>query len=118
MSHAIEQCYGAYVELFPVARKPHRCHACHEQIGTGQKYARVQIVFEGSAETVKRCLRCQKIHEHLRELDRGALWPDERLDCGEEYTEHWGKEPPPEIAALAFALPGEVESSEGGGAGG
>jgi hypothetical protein len=28
--------------------------------------------------------------------------------CGREYPEEWGEEPPPEIAALAFALPGET----------
>lgn len=113
MSVEAGECADVYDERFPRARKPHRCEACGETIAPGHRYARVGVVWEGTADSWIRCMRCQKIHEHLREVCRGETggdeWPDDRLNCGHEYTERWGKEPPPEIAALAFALPGEVK---------
>lgn len=109
MSHSVDECYDVYRESERQARKLHQCDACGDQIRPGDRYFCVGIVFEGEGESVKRCLRCQRIHQHLRTLAPGDMWPDERLNCGEEYTEHWGREPPPEIAALAFALPGETK---------
>lgn len=110
MSHSIDDYYSVYKETETKARKEHQCSACSEPISPNQVYTRVQIVFDKSAETVKRCSRCQAIHIHLREKGRGDTWPAERLDCGESYRDHWGEEPPEEIAALAFALPGEAKS--------
>lgn len=37
---------------------------------------------------------------------------DRELRCGHSYEDVHGKPPPPEIAALAFALPGEVDLDE------
>ena len=108
MCHAADEVYDVYDETFPRARKEHQCSACRETIAPGQRYARVGIVFQKEAETVVRCLRCQRIHEHLRDLAPGDLWPDEHLNCGQKYHDTWGTEPPEEIAKLAFALPGEV----------
>lgn len=108
MSYVADEHYSVYDERFPRARKEHKCDACKERIFGGQRYAKVGIVFQGTANTVIRCLRCQKLHEHLRELGDGDTWPEERLNCGQRYEDEWG-ELPPEIAALAFALPGEVE---------
>jgi len=108
MSHTVEEQYTIYDERRVRARIRHECDACDLPIEPGHAYMRIGILFDGEWETVKRCLRCQAIHEHLREL--GAFfetWPAERLDCGEEYRAHWGNEPPPEIAALAFWRPGE-----------
>lgn len=109
MSHSCDEQYDVYDERFPRARKQHRCDACRETIPAGHRYARVSVVFDKSADTYKRCMRCQRIHEHLRDLAPGDTWPDEQLACGETYQNEWGEDPPPEIAALAFALPGEVE---------
>lgn len=109
MSYEAEEAYAVYDETDRRARKAHECHACGEQIAPGHSYTHVAIVFDGRGRTVKRCARCQAIHLHLRTLGGGEMWPDEKLDCGEEYRAHWGKEPPAEIAALAFALPGEVK---------
>lgn len=109
MSHSVEETYAVYDERSPVARKEHRCDACDERIAPGQQYARIGIVFQGEAESVKRCLRCQAIHEYLRDKDPGETWPAERLDCGEKYEDHWGEDPPERIAALAFALPREMQ---------
>jgi hypothetical protein len=111
MSHEIDDCYQVYQETERAARKPHVCSACREPIRVGDKYCYVWIVDgDSSTEQVRRCLRCQKIHEHLRKLDPGNMWPDERLDCGEGYDEHWGEEPPQDIAALAFATADEMQA--------
>ena len=93
------------------ARKIHHCQACGEDVRPGDKYARVFFVFDGDAHTVKRCERCEAIFTHLsaRMRREGEMeeYCDERLACGHEYKERWEEEPPPEIAALAFWLPGE-----------
>lgn len=107
MSHAIDETYEVYTELHPIARKPHVCSACEEPIAVGATYTRCTVVWDGKATTYKRCVRCQAIHKHLRAKGEGETWPAEKLDCGEEYREHWGKEPPAEIAALAFWRPGD-----------
>lgn len=109
MSHGIDETYSVYNEVCRRARKDHTCDACEETISTGHRYMRVGIVFDGKGESVKRCLRCQAIHDHLKEMGKGDTWPAEKLDCGESYESHWDGPPPNEIAALAFALPGETE---------
>ena len=101
--------YAVYNEKVVTARKLHTCHACDELISPGYHYVRLGMVFDGHAKTIKRCMRCQRLHEHLRV--KGAkmdMYPAERLDCGETYQDHWGEDPPDDIAALAFALPGET----------
>jgi hypothetical protein len=108
VSHSYDDTYEVYNERPRKARKPHVCSACHEEIPPGAKYYTVFIVFDGETQSWCRCARCQAIHKHLRTLAPGELWPDETLDCGEDYKEHWGVEPPPEIARLAFLLPGEA----------
>lgn len=124
MSYSAEGSYELYDEKRRKARKDHRCSACRETIARGQQYTRVFLVYDGSWEVLRRCQRCQAIHEHLRKVSSHVgwrigepLWPDERLACGREYTEHWGVEPPAEIAALAFWRPGEptpvVDAPEG-----
>lgn len=107
MSQWCDEAADVYSERATRARKAHTCAACGEAIAPGHVYTRVSIVFDGTVESLKRCARCQKLHEHLRTLGDHEMWPAERLDCGEEYAQHWGEDPPPEIAALAFALPGE-----------
>lgn len=106
-----------YAESERTARKPTKCDACAAPIAVGEKYAYVFIVFEGDRSQVRRCARCQVIHKHLREVchqnerfgDGVARYPDEELKCGDDYRDLWGVDPPQEIAALAFALPGEVK---------
>jgi|SRR5690606_3229449 len=107
MSHSIDEIYSVYHEQFVCARKEHTCSACQEKISKGTRYTKVRIVFDGRANSIKRCFRCQQIHEHLRELDPGELWPDERLDCGLDYEEEWGKPPSIELQELAFIFPDE-----------
>jgi hypothetical protein len=111
VSHSIDETYEVYNEVSRTARKGHICDACDEPIRPGDRYCSVHVVFDHNAETIKRCLRCQEIHNHLRDLGGGETWPAERLDCGEDYREHWGREPPAEIAALAFATADEMQAS-------
>ncbi len=107
MSHCVDESYDVYAESRTTARKSHECDACDGPIAPGDIYYRIRWVFEGSADGVKRCIRCQFIHEHLRGLGDGDMWPAEKLDCGEEYEQHWGRKPPPAIAELAFWRPGD-----------
>lgn len=110
MSYFVDDTYDIYNETLRKARKAHTCDACKETIAPGHRYTVIFILSDGTKRSLKRCARCQKIHEHLRHLDAyRETWPDERLNCGETYEDEWGKSPPDKIAALAFALPGEVE---------
>lgn len=111
MSQSCDESYDAYTETERKARKAHVCDACKEPIARGHRYFYITWVFDGSADCVKRCLGCQAIHLHLRKLGQGDdMWPSETLDCGEEYTDHWGKPPPEHIARLAFFSPEEKQA--------
>lgn len=93
------------------ARKEHKCDGCKEKIRSGQKYRYVSILFDGSWTNYRRCERCEAIYAHLTERIRKEGDVDEfcheALDCGHDYAERWEEEPPAEIAALAFWLPGD-----------
>lgn len=107
MSHSCDETYSVYDEQSRRARKLHRCSACKETIRPGDRYFSIHVVHDG-ATTIKRCLRCQKMHEHLRCLGDGDTWPDERLNCGESYENEWG-ECPLDIQRLAFLTPDEAQ---------
>lgn len=102
MSYFSDESYDVYSETTRKARKHHQCCACGDHIGPNDAYTVCVTIFDGSAQTIKRCLRCQAIHKHLRVLCANEdRWPDERLNCGERYEDEWG-DCPPEIQALAF----------------
>jgi RNase P subunit RPR2 len=111
MSEYADDYCEVWSETSPVARKRHTCDACNGPITPGRRYHRTFSVFEGTADTVIRCERCQAIYEHLRAKMAVAGEPDEccnpTLSCGHEYKERWKVPPPEEIAALAFWLPGD-----------
>lgn len=109
MSHYCDEYYSLYKERRVKARKEHKCDACGEVVSVGHYYFRISIMFEGEAETVKRCLRCQTLHLHLRGIEPGEMWPNEKLDCGKDYKAEWGKEPPPEMEMLAFVTQEESQ---------
>jgi hypothetical protein len=79
------------------ARKEHRCDACDESIQPGHLYQHTFWVFDGEAGSYKHCRRCWTIYK--------ALGPEANplLDCGTVWND-----PPPEIEALAFALPSDI----------
>ena len=110
MSHYCDEPYDAYSCRTIKARKTHECSACGGVIEPKHRYVKIGMVYDGSASTVKRCLRCEAIHTHLSTLGRDQdLYPAERLDCGQSYKDEWGKEPPPEIAALAFKTGADMQ---------
>lgn len=110
MSRSCDGQYDVYRQTPRKARKEHRCNACWRDgaIQPGHAYTVVATVYEGAAHTIKRCARCQALHDHLKELcsEDNERWPDERLNCGESYESEWG-DVPEWIAAMAFWLPGE-----------
>jgi len=90
------------------ARKEHQCDACDETIAPRSRYHRIKILFDGSWDTILRCVRCEEIHAHLVSLLKDYdEWPNDRLNCGHTYEEMHGEGPPEDIAALAFALPSD-----------
>lgn len=109
MSHGFDETYKVYCETERTARKAHTCHACFDTISVGHRYWYISAVLDG-VTVIKRCLRCQLLHKHLRSLAPGELWPNEQLDCGEDYLENWGREPPEEIRALAFKTAEEMQN--------
>lgn len=111
MSYSAEEKYDVYDERRQRSRKARDCEACCETIRPGDLYYVIGIVYDGTAHSVKRCVKCQRIHEHLRHLGDSETWPREKLNCGEDYEEEWGRPPPEEIQALAFMTPDEAQSS-------
>lgn len=110
MSRSCDETYNVYDETWTLARKEHDCVACELPIRKGDRYMRAVAIHNGRVNVYKRCARCQFLHEFLRGMGRDsyeALWPDERLNCGEDFEEHWGSPPPDFVAELAFWLPGE-----------
>lgn len=92
MSHSVDERYDVYNEREPRARVDHVCDACKDTIRRGDRYANVKVVFEGSAETIKRCLRCQRMHEHLRSAGRSEVTkPPARKPCKNRHqcTSEW-----------------------------
>lgn len=94
-----------------VARKEHKCCACKEAIKPGHTYTKITLGFEGKVNEHKHCLRCRAMFDALQKKCLAASDGEEcaalRLNCGHEYKEKWGEDPPPELAELAFLLPGE-----------
>jgi len=104
-----DQC-PVWKERTRTARKPHECLGCRETIGPGHKYNETRSLFDGCWSTWKHCLRCWAMFQALAEKTReGGFYVvaiDPELACGETWLANFG-EPPPEVAALAFMLPGE-----------
>ncbi len=94
------------------ARKEHRCSACRETIRRGDLYERDFAVWGGSANVVKRCMRCEALYQELCKLhvnsdDLGVDW---ELRCGHTFEDVFQRPPPPELAALAFMTKDEAQS--------
>ncbi len=111
MSYMFDETYDVYIEKKRKASKSHVCSACKEAIHPKEYYFNISCVFQGEAATIKRCARCQTMHLNLRKMDKDCedLWPDEKLNCGEEFEEHWGEPPSREMVELAFITPKEAQ---------
>lgn len=97
------------------ARKEHRCDACCETIRRGDIYIYEFSVFDGNAESLRRCLRCDTIYQHLIDRHRGMedSEVDRELRCGHTYREVFEQEPSDEIAQLAFLTADEAQAKFG-----
>jgi len=86
------------------AAKEHRCSGCREPIRKGHKYRRTTVLGD-SWNTWKHCQRCATLVDVLKKSMGREGYTTELLDlnCGETWVDV-----PPELADLAFALPGEV----------
>lgn len=93
-----------------IARKQHRCMACRETIVKGQRYHIDASLWEGSVANHRHCARCWEMIEALwkrgRESGEYGTIVDFDLNCGEIW-----RDPPDEVAALAFALPSDFTRS-------
>lgn len=58
-------------ECYVVARKPHKCCECREEISKGQAYHRCSGKWDGHMRTYRTCAVCAEIRDHF--------------DCGEGY---------------------------------
>ncbi len=97
------------------ARKEHKCSACRETIRVGDFYFNEFSVWDGNTETVKRCARCEQIFQALCMLHRtekrgDETWPASRLDCGDSFQDVFDRDPPPELAELAFLTADEMQA--------
>jgi hypothetical protein len=89
------------------ARKDHRCSACYGAIQAGEQYRRIASVTREGWDTCLQCRVCAEIFDRLLDLARPGEGVAFALDCGEEY-----EDPPPDLAALAFALPQDLAPLE------
>ena len=116
MSESCDEYCTIHEKTLRKARKEHDCCACGRVIRPGQRYANVFTVYDGNAETFKRCGACEATWVHLlslcERLNRETcdnLYPREDLGCGLKYQSEWG-ELPDEIARLAFMTDEEASA--------
>ena len=88
------------------ARRGWTCCACGEGIPKGAEYRCNSWLFDGSWYYSRQCLRCWAMYRAIASRTRDPV--SVYLDCGTTWREAFGSDPPPEVEALAFALPGEV----------
>lgn len=109
MGYGYDETYAVYNEQKTKARKPHTCSACEETIQPSHTYWRVSILFHGDWRSLKRCERCQAVHNHLKEiLSYRDEWPEEDLNCGMDYEDEHGPMPT-EVAELAFVTQEQMQ---------
>jgi len=61
-----------------VAKKPHRCTECREEIPGGAQYERVDGLWDGHWSTYKTCLSCVEIRDHFA-AKCGGHWVFEQV---------------------------------------
>lgn len=89
------------------ARKPKQCCACETVVAVGVLYHKYKSLDDGEWSELDHCARCWAMCEALWENGAGAI--DLTLSCGEVW-----EGAPPQVAVLAFSLPGEnADKGEG-----
>ena len=98
---------------FNEARIEMECYACLEAISPGQTYhSYTKFIVVSCYSHVAHCLRCWKIIEAIWARAGKGIAVRLRLDCGETWESAFEEDPPKEVAALAFALPGDFQDDE------
>ncbi len=102
-----------------VARVEHECACCPEPICPGDTHYRANWLFEGSYDTFRRCARCHLLYlelvrlhekEKIRDEYGDLMGVDPELNCGHSFEKVFGREPPDELARLAFMTRAEVQA--------
>ncbi len=90
------------------ARKPKQCCACETVVAVGALYHKYKSLYDGDWAEFDHCARCWAMCEALWAMNGG-----EAIDLGLNCGEVWNGAPP-EVAELAFTLPGEnADKGEG-----
>ncbi len=106
MSHA-DEAFRFFADAEQrTARLAHACYGCAETIEPGTIYTRYFFVEDGDAGSARHCGRCRSIWLAINARTREPVLLG--LDCGESWLRTFGETEPPDIAALAFMLPGEA----------
>lgn len=67
-----------YNQSWPTAQKAHRCCECSKAIAPGEKYQRVEGLWDGEWNTYKTCVSCARLREGIASDIRRV----DPLDCG------------------------------------
>lgn len=89
------------------ARKIHQCWACSQAIAPGHRYQVSTVVWDGTAQTWKHCLRCAHLLGLLKARLGSYTTEIFDLDCGVVW-----EDPPPDIAQLAFMTSADSQMLE------
>jgi hypothetical protein len=113
MSQSCDETCPVWDEKRRKARKARKCGACGEEIRVGDVYSFTSALFDGAWTHYVRCLRCDEMYHFLsNKISRDGDWDEgcaPLLDCGHEYVENWGSQPPPEVVELAFLTRDEAQ---------
>lgn len=100
------------------ARIAHKCSACSETIRPGDLYHYTFYIFDGVSNTTRRCARCETLYRALvklhakeqpevEDVTEPGVHPE--LECGHTFEQVFKREPPPQLARLAFMTPDEMQ---------
>jgi hypothetical protein len=87
-----------------------RCDAIYQQLVVIHREANEKARQERHASRRPGYYDRKLTDEQHRLLNHESDWPDLALNCGHEFKERWGREPPPELARLAFLTPAEIQA--------
>ena len=102
-----------------VARAEYPCACCSATIRPGDLHYSASWLWCGSYESFRRCARCHLLFLDLRALhkkhdirdeDGSPMGVDPELNCGHSFEKVFGREPPEELARLAFLTADEVQA--------
>lgn len=101
-----------------VARVEHQCDCCAGTIRPGDTHYHASWFYEGYC-SFRRCARCHllylklvSLHKAERILDEEGdpMGVDPELNCGHSFEKVFGREPPEELARLAFMTRDEIQA--------